>query len=42
MQQSSTFLAAFWALARPYWASEKRAKGLALLAAVVGLTLGLV
>jgi putative ATP-binding cassette transporter len=37
-----TFLAAFWTLAKPYWVSEKRAKGLALLAAVVGLTLGLV
>jgi putative ATP-binding cassette transporter len=37
-----TFLAAFWALAKPYWVSEQRAKGLALLAAVVGLTLGLV
>jgi putative ATP-binding cassette transporter len=37
-----TFLAAFWALAKPYWVSQKRAKGLALLAAVVGLTLGLV
>ena len=42
MPQANTFLAAFWALARPYWVSEKRAKGLALLAAVVGLTLGLV
>ncbi|MBI3375514.1 MAG: ABC transporter ATP-binding protein/permease [Betaproteobacteria bacterium] len=42
MQQAKTFLAAFWALARPYWASEQRAKGLALLAAVVGLTLGMV
>lgn len=42
MQHAKTFLTAFWALARPYWASEQRAKGLALLAAVVGLTLGLV
>ena len=42
MQQAKTFLATFWALAKPYWASEQRAKGLALLAAVVGLALGLV
>jgi putative ATP-binding cassette transporter len=42
MQQAKTFLAAFWALAKPYWASEARAKGLALLAAVVGLALALV
>jgi len=36
------FLRAFWQLAKPYWVSEQRRKGLALLAAVVGLTLGLV
>ena len=36
------FLTAFWALAKPYWVSEQRRKGLALLAAVVGLSLGLV
>jgi len=36
------FLRAFWQLAKPYWVSEQRGKGLALLAAVVGLTLGLV
>ena len=36
------FLRAFWQLAKPYWVSEQRAKGIALLAAVVGLTLGLV
>jgi putative ATP-binding cassette transporter len=36
------FLTAFWALAKPYWVSEQRSKGLALLAAVVGLSLGLV
>jgi vitamin B12/bleomycin/antimicrobial peptide transport system ATP-binding/permease protein len=37
-----TFLRAFWRLARPYWVSDKRATGLALLAAVIGLTLGIV
>ncbi|HEY6821436.1 MAG TPA: ABC transporter ATP-binding protein/permease [Burkholderiales bacterium] len=36
------FLTAFWALAKPYWVSDQRRKGLALLAAVVGLSLGLV
>ena len=36
------FLRAFWQLAKPYWVSEQRGKGLMLLAAVVGLTLGLV
>ena len=36
------FFRAFWALTRPYWVSERRAKGLWLLAATVGLTLGLV
>src|SRR5579859_3004632 len=36
------FLAAFWALAKPYWVSDQRRRGLALLAAVVGLSLGLV
>jgi putative ATP-binding cassette transporter len=36
------FLTAFWALAKPYWVSEQRTKGLALLAAVVALSLGLV
>jgi len=36
------FLRAFWQLAKPYWVSEQRSKGLALLAAVVGLTLGIV
>jgi len=40
--QPKRFMAAFWALAKPYWFSEQRAKGLLLLAAVVGLTLGLV
>ena len=36
------FLRAFWQLAKPYWVSEERGKGLALLAAVVALTLGIV
>ncbi len=40
--EKQKFLRAFWQLARPYWVSEQRRKGLALLAAVVGLTLGLV
>ncbi len=40
--QKQEFLRAFWQLARPYWVSEQRRKGLVLLAAVVGLTLGLV
>ncbi len=40
--QNRRFLSAFWALAKPYWTSEKRGKGFALLAAVVGLALGLV
>lgn len=40
--EKQKFLRAFWQLAKPYWVSEQRGKGLALLAAVVGLTLGLV
>src|SRR5258706_2095963 len=36
------FLTAFWALAKPYWVSEERKRGLLLLAAVIGLSLGLV
>ncbi|MGQ0654333.1 MAG: ABC transporter ATP-binding protein/permease [Betaproteobacteria bacterium] len=40
--QKPRFLKAFWALAKPYWVSEQRGKGLALLAAVIGLSLGLV
>ena len=39
---TTRFVTAFWALAKPYWVSEQRSKGLALLAAVVGLSLGLV
>jgi len=42
MMRTKRFLRMFWALAEPYWVSEQRGKGLALLAAVVGLTLGLV
>jgi len=40
--QKTGFLTAFWALAKPYWVSEQRTKGLALLGAVIGLSLGLV
>ena len=40
--EKQKFLRAFWQLAKPYWVSEQRARGIALLAAVVGLTLGLV
>jgi len=40
--EKQKFPRAFWQLAKPYWVSEQRGKGLALLAAVVGLTLGLV
>ena len=40
--QKAGFLTAFWALAKPYWVSEQRTKGLGLLLAVVGLSLGLV
>ena len=40
--QNTGFVKAFWALARPYWVSEQRTKGLALLVAVVGLSLSLV
>src|SRR5262245_2146683 len=38
----TAFLKAFWAIAKPYWVSEQRKKGLGLLAAVVVLTLGMV
>jgi hypothetical protein len=33
---------AVWALIKPYWTSNERARGAALLVAAVGLTLGLV
>ena len=36
------FLIAIWALIKPYWVSERRAKGLWLLGATVGLALGIV
>jgi putative ATP-binding cassette transporter len=36
------FLKAFWALAKPYWVSEQRAKAWTMLATVVGLVLMLV
>jgi len=37
--QTTGFLKAFWALTKPYWVSDQRAKGLTLLATVVGLAL---
>jgi vitamin B12/bleomycin/antimicrobial peptide transport system ATP-binding/permease protein len=40
--QTTGFLKAFWALTRPYWVSEQRAKGLTLLATVIGLVLMMV
>ncbi|HET7197982.1 MAG TPA: ABC transporter ATP-binding protein/permease [Burkholderiales bacterium] len=40
--QTRRFLTAFWALAKPYWVSDQRRKGLLLLAAVVGFSLALV
>ena len=40
--RTSGFLKAFWALTKPYWVSEQRAKALTLLATVVGLALMLV
>ena len=40
--RNTRFLTAFWALAKPYWVSEQRSKGLLLLAAVVSLSLALV
>lgn len=39
---ASTFLGKVWNLARPYWRSEERWRARGLLAAIVGLTLGLV
>jgi len=36
------FWSAFWALARPYWVSEERSRGVILLASVIGFTLALV
>src|SRR5512138_3675352 len=36
------FLKAFWALAKPYWVSDQRRKGLLLLGAAVGFALTLV
>jgi putative ATP-binding cassette transporter len=42
MRRLGSFLGDAWALARPYWVSEERGRGLALLAAVVALNLSLV
>src|SRR3954452_20442138 len=36
------FLSAFWALVKPYWVSEQRAKGWTLLVTVVALVLAMV
>ena len=40
--QTAGFLRAFWALTKPYWVSEQRAKALTLLVTVVGLVLAMV
>jgi putative ATP-binding cassette transporter len=40
--RTTGFLKAFWALTKPYWVSERRAKALALLVTVIGLALGMV
>ena len=40
--QKKRFFAALWALTRPYWVSERRGRGVVLLATVVGLALMLV
>ncbi|WP_270938410.1 ABC transporter ATP-binding protein/permease [Falsiroseomonas oryzae] len=42
MRRIGSFLGEAWALTRPYWVSEERGRGLALLAAVVVLNLSLV
>ncbi len=41
-QTKADFWSAFWALARPYWVSDERRRGVMLLASVVGFTLALV
>jgi putative ATP-binding cassette transporter len=40
--QKTGFLKAFWALAKPYWVSVERRRGLTLLGLLVGLSIGLV
>ena len=40
--RTTRFLKAFWALVKPYWVSEQRAKGRTLLVTVIGLALALV
>lgn len=37
--QTTGFLKAFWALVKPYWVSEERAKAFTLLATVIGMVL---
>jgi putative ATP-binding cassette transporter len=40
--RTTGFLKAFWALTKPYWVSEQRAKALTLLVTVIGLALAMV
>jgi len=40
--RTNGFVKAFWALAKPFWVSERRTKALALLVTVVGLALAMV
>jgi len=40
--QTTGFLTAFWALAKPYWVSAERRRGLTLLGLLIGLSIGLV
>jgi putative ATP-binding cassette transporter len=40
--RTTSFLKAFWALAKPYWVSRERGKGLTLLVTVIGLVLAMV
>jgi len=42
LKRTKRFLTDLWVLTRPYWFSEERGAALVLLAAVVGLNLGLV
>jgi putative ATP-binding cassette transporter len=42
MRRIGAFLGGAWGLSRPYWVSEERGRGLALLAAVIVLNLALV
>ncbi len=42
MRSRRAFVSSIWALIKPYWVSERRAKGVWLLVATVTLTLGIV